>query len=277
MFMKRISLLFIAVLSFYFSPAITPQQLDTATYKLCKQIMYLNPYKFKMEEYAELAYLKRTYQLYYLNINDTTYRDKKAFNNYYYDQFILFKKFFDENAIIPEDCLNIPGSTSEIHPMNKLIFYAIYPETVKIPADYIEQLEKNATAHEFLGPYRMLTAIYFLKKYNYQNLTELQKSKLAVVENHLTNLLYKKYIENKPWSSLKLMSVKLLKMNESSLVKNIDISELVEDVLNNQPIHYYDEDIKNYTQILGEIGGNRVLADNGLALLWIFLLENKKN
>lgn len=72
--------------------------------------MVLDPYQYDdMETYMELAYLKRKYKLDYLKIYDTLYRDRKAYNNYYYDQYILYSKFLSDSAVVTEDCLNIPG------------------------------------------------------------------------------------------------------------------------------------------------------------------------
>ena len=92
--MKKIFILLITFFIFSYTHAVSSQDLDTAIYKLSKQIMVLDPYQYDdMETYMELAYLKRKYKLDYLKIYDTLYRDRKAYNNYYYDQYILYSKF----------------------------------------------------------------------------------------------------------------------------------------------------------------------------------------
>lgn len=275
--MKKIFILLITFFIFSYTHAVSSQDLDTAIYKLSKQIMVLDPYQYDdMETYMELAYLKRKYKLDYLKIYDTLYRDRKAYNNYYYDQYILYSKFLSDSAVVTEDCLNIPGSIGNLHVLKKLLFYALYPETIKIPSNYIEQLEELSTVAEFIGPYKTLQIIYYLKKYNYQNLSDAQKSKLTILENHLSALLYNKYVKDKPWSSLHILSLKVLKLNEYSMVKDIDISKLVEMYKQNKPIDYFDDDMK-YVEIIGNIGGTNILGKDGNALLWIFLMEyNKK-
>lgn len=60
------------------------------------------------------------------------------------------------------------------------------------------------------------------------------------------------------------------------MVKDIDISKLVEMYKQNKPIDYFDDDMK-YVEIIGNIGGTNILGKDGNALLWIFLMEyNKK-
>jgi hypothetical protein len=251
-----------------------PNDIDIAIDNLCKQIVtQQHPYNYKQENYAELAYLKRTFKLPLLNINDSIYL-KQIFNNYYYDQYYLYSKFLNENAIVTEDCLHIDESTEKIHNARKLLFYALYPNSIKLPINIVDEIEEYATIDDFLGPYQMLNVIYYLKKYNYNNLSATQKEKLLTVETHLSKILYTKYIDNKPWNFYKLASLKVLKMNKNELVKNVDISFVVDYFKSNKPLGIVDEDVKN-KETLVKIGSTNIIQQQAVALLWIFLLENK--
>ncbi len=272
--MKKLILLIAALPLYLFSFSYSNQDIDTAIYNLCKEIMVRTPGEFSQENYAELAYLKRNYSLSGLKLNDSAYI-KSIFSNYYYDQFYLYSKFLKEDAIVTEDCLHIPESTEkDVHKVNKLLFYVLYPNSIKMPSNIVDLIDEYSSADEFWGPYKMLTTIYYLKKYNYQNLSPTQKTKLQTVENRLSGQLYKKYIESQPWSFYRLMSFKVLKMNKNESVKDIDISELIQYYKENKQLFYFEGDRK-YTESLGQIGGKRILEYNGCALLWIFLLEIK--
>jgi hypothetical protein len=70
-----------------------------------------------------------------------------------------------------------------------------------------------------------------------------------------------------------MLSVKVLKMNKNELVKNIDLSMLVDYLKNNKPLHVIDEDIKNPAFAI--TGFNNYIEQQATSILWIFLLEIK--
>ena len=272
--MKKILLSFFSFFFIVHAYSVTPQDIDTAIYKLSKQIMINEPLDYKIEYYAELAYLKRTYNLIAIHTNDSIYLKKRVYNNFYYDIFRLYGKFFKDDAIVTEDCLDIPESTAKMYKPEHTLFYALYPESIKIPANYINQLEIAASYDEIIGKLKALNAIYYLKKYNLQNLSATQKSQLSTLEQKVSQDLFKTYIENSPWTSYRLWAVSALKKNNNPLVKAIDISDLVTYYKNNNPLNYFETDLQ-YKDSLAQLGGNRIKTQNALALLWIFLLENK--
>lgn len=260
---------------FFFSLSLfsfTPKDVDSAMTNLCKEIMFSQPQSYSQENYTELAYLKRNFDLNKIKINDSAYLSK-IFNNYYYDLYYLYSKFLNESAVVTEDCLHIKESTENIHKANKLLIYAMYPNSIKLPNNIVEQIDEYATLDEFFGPYKMLNVIYYLKKYNYQNLNESQKDKLTVIENHLSKLFFNKYIDNKPWSYTKLLATKVLKMNNSNFVKDLDVSLVVDYFRGKQPLKILDVDMKS--PYLSTIGSNNMIQQQGIAALWIFLLEFK--
>ncbi len=270
--MRKIITLFIFLPFYFLSFSYTQKDLDSALTNLYREILFSQPQSYAIENYAELAYLKRIFNLSKVNINDSSYKSK-ILNNYYYDQFYLFSKFLNENAIVTEDCLNIPESTEEIHKANKLLYYSLYPNSIKLPSNIIEQIEEYSTIHEFYGPYQMLNIIYYLKKYNYSNLTQLQKDKLATLQTHFEKLIFNKYVKDKNWNFYKLLSVKVLKMNKSDLVKDLDITVLIDYFKAKHPLEVVQED--KTQQILGIVGAKKIIEQQANAILWIFLLEIK--
>jgi hypothetical protein len=270
--MKKIITFFIALPFYLCSFSYTAEDLQTAIDNLCKEVMFSQPQNYSQEGYTELAYLKRNFNLNKITISDSAYKSK-IFNNYYYDQYYLYSKFLNENAIVTEDCLHIPESTEDMYKGVKILFYVLYPNSIKLPDNIIDQIEEYSTAAEFYGPYKMLNVIYYLKKYNYQNLSLKQKEKLNILENHLSKILYSNYIENKSWNLFRMLSVKVLKMNKNELVKNIDLSILVDYLKNNKPLHVIDEDIKN--PAFAKTGFNDYIQQQATSILWIFLLEIK--
>ncbi len=270
--MKKILLPLLSLFISAHAYSVSPQDIDTAIYKLSKQISINEINNYEMSEYAELKYLKRIHHLMDIKTNDSTYLRNMVFNNYYYDRFYLYGKFFNDSAVVTEDCLNIPGTTADWRPSSKLIFYALYP--IKIPHNYLEQLDSFPDQDNFYGKYKALDIIYYLKKYNYNNLSASQKAILPVLEKKLSDFLFKNYIENKPWSTYKLLSIKVLKMNNNALVNGVDISDLVKYYKDNNRLNFFEEDRK-YISTLQYIGGKTMVELIGNALLWIFLLENK--
>lgn len=273
--MKKIRLLPVILLFCHISAfSVSPRDIDTAVYNLCKEIMINNPVSFTQESYTELAYLKRNYNLTALKLNDDVYK-KSIFNNYYYDKYYLYSKFLDENAIVTEDCLLIPESTEkDVNKVDKLLFYVLYPNSIKMPSNIVSLIDEYASADEFWGPYKMLTTIYYLKKYNYQNLSEVQKKQLSATESRLSDVLYDKYVKDLPWSFYKLQSVKLFKMNKIEKYKDINIDELVQHYKSNKALYFFEDDLKN-SQLFNQLSSSEVLQYDARALLWIFLLENK--
>lgn len=272
--MKKIITFFALFTYFLYSFSYTKKDLDSALTNLYREILFSQPQSYEAENYVELAYLKRTFNLSQININDTRYKNK-IINNYYYDRFYLNSKFLNENAIVTEDCLHIPESTEGIHNANKLLYFTLYPNSIKLPSNFIEQIEEYSTIDDFFGPYKMLYVIYFLKKYNYSNLTKIQKDKLSTIQSHLEKLMYNKYIKDKKWSYHWFLSVKVLKMNQSDLVKDLDITTLIDYFIAKNPLGVVQED-KN-ERILGLLGTKEIIEQQANAILWIFLLENNQN
>jgi hypothetical protein len=249
------------------SSAQTRAQLDSAISILSLKINYLDPYSFEQSAYAELAYLKRTYKLDMLKINDTIYKSK--LNDYYYKRFFPFSKFLDDEAVVTEDCLT-DAVNGPVHQSRKLLFYVIYPQSIKLPENIVSQLEEYSSIDEFFGPYNMLNIIYYLKKYNYNNLTKTQKDKLATTESFLSKLLYTKYVSGKPWSFHKFLAVKVLKMNKSEFATGIDFSDLVRYINANGALQLGDEDMKDM-ELIKRVGGKEMMQMEANAVLWIFL------
>jgi len=270
---------FTLVLTFFFifsAYSTTKLQIDSALNKLYEGIARLQPNYINQESYTELAYLKRGYNIKQLKLNDSIYKSK-IINNYYYDQFYLYSKLLNEDAIVSEDCLQIEESTKTLFPMwKKLLIYSLYPNSIKMPTNMVELIDEYSTFDEFFGPYQMLNVIYFLKKYNYKNLSISQKDNLKKIEDRLSTNLFSKYILEKPWSFRKILSVKVLKMNNNTNVKDVDISFLVDRVINNKPEDIINEDIKNPVMI-SLLGEKKFFEYAETSLLWIFLLNLDNN
>jgi len=270
--MKKIITLLLTISCFLSSFSFTKEDVNIAIDNLCKEIMFSQPQSYYQENYVELSYLKRNFNLTGLNLSDSAYKSK-IINNYYYDQYYLYSKFLNENAVVTEDCLHAEG-TETLYKGSKILFYTLYPNSIKLPTDILEQIEEQATMDEFFGPYSMLIDIYYLKKYNYKNLSAKQKEKLIKLEDHLSKILYTKYIENKSWAFYKLLSTKVLKMNDNPLVKNLDISIVVDYFKNNKPLYVLDED-RIDKNLLIKFGSKKIIQMQANAILWIFLLEIK--
>ncbi len=270
--MKKILLTFLFGISLLTSYSQSKEEIKSALNIFCQKVMYQDPYGFNQTNYSELAYLKRNFDLPELKIKDSLYI--AGLNDYAYKKFYLYSKMLNENAIVTEDCFS-DEANSNVHKGTKLLFYCMYPNSVKLPKDIVEQIDEYSTMDEFFGPYTMLYTIYFLKKYNYNNLTSEQKTKLAISETFLSNLIYKKYVENKPWAFYKFLSVKVLKMNNSDLVKNIDISDLVKYFNANGELKLGEDDVKDL-DLLKRVGSKEMVQFEINSLLWIFLSELEK-
>lgn len=252
-------------------------QLTKEQYKLAAEVLYrktsfLDQLKIKQETFAELAYLKRTHQLDSFNLQTKSYIAN--LNDYYYKDFYLYSKLLNENAIITEDCIQ----EAKLLPIKKLLFYCIYPQSVKLPNDIVEQLEEQATVDEFLGPYYALNNIYFLKKYNSHNLSAQQKSKLEKTEQFFSNLLFNKYVKDKEeWNYHKFLSLKVLRMNKYQPAENINIEPLAYFILKDisTPLALGETDLKD-SKLMNSVGYYQTLEMEANALLWIFLLEVDK-
>jgi hypothetical protein len=270
--MKK-SLLCLFLLAFVFSSyGQTKEEINSALNDFCKKIVFKNPVSFEIPVYAELAYLKRNFDLPYLKISDSAYISH--LNDYYYRRFYLYSKLLNENAIVTEDCIHEEGN-EQLNNGVKLLFYILYPNTIKLPADIVEQLEEYSTQDTFFSPVMILQDIYYLKQYNYQNLSKKQKQKLSDLEHSLSDRLYKNYVEGKPWGFYKVISIKVLRMNGNKLADDIDIRPFVMYFNENNPLEVSGPDISN-TELLQTVGYRKVLQYEINALLWIFLTELKK-
>lgn len=104
---------------------------------------------------------------------------------------------------------------------------------------------------------------------------------MSAIEQKYENQLYTRFVENQPWGFYKILSVKVLKLNNYPAVKNIDLSE---------PVNYYLQNGLTTTNILDvppfeldkkdnflvlNIGMDKVRQINAINLLWIIL--NEKN
>jgi hypothetical protein len=267
------------LISYFFiisSFAASKAKVDSALVKLYEALPKLQLTNINPESYAELAYLKRVYNLKELYLNDSAYKSM-IMNNYYYDQFYLYSKLLNENAVVSEDCLHNPESTETLFPMwKKLLIYSLYPKSIKMPTNMVELIDEYATFDEFFGPYYMLNTIYFLKKYNYQNLSAQQKANIKKIEDRLSTNLLNKYVNNKPWSLSKILAIKVLMMNENTLIKIDDIDFLLNSFINNKTNDIISEDLKD-TKMLSLLGARKFYEMGETALLWIFLLEKDKN
>lgn len=250
----------------------TKEELQSAINDLSKKIIYKNPYGFDNSIYADLAYLKRSFNLPYLSINDTIF--KKRLNDYYYKRFYPYSKLLDDRAIVTEDCLN-DEANEKINRGIKVLFYVLYPNSIKLPDNIVDQLEEYSTEEEFFSQYFMLQDIYFLKKYNLSNLTTTQKDQLRSLEYSLSDKLYTKYVVGKPWGFYKFLSLKVLKMNEFNAAAAVDISDLVKYFNSNGPVELGQEDSKDIS-LLSRIGASKIIQYESTALLWIFLTELDK-
>lgn len=273
--MKKFLHLFAILFFFLTSFAQTKAELSSAITRLYTKISYMDQPDFDQETYAELAYLKRIYHLDSFNLKNGRYI--ASLSDHYYKRFYLYSKLLNDNAIVTEDCLN-DDDNKNLHPARKVVFYTLYPNSIKLPKNIIEQIEEYATIDEFFGPYTALNNIYFLKKYNSNNLTTEQKTKLSSVEKSLSDLLYSKYIKDtdgKTWSFYKFLSLKVLKMNANPLVNNVDISLLVGFINSGKPIGLSETDRKDVA-LMNRVGGKAVLDYILNSTLWIFLLELNK-
>ena len=90
--------------------------------------------------------------------------------------------------------------------------------------------------------------------------------------------MYTKYIQNKPWSYYRFLSFKVLKMNNSELVKNIGFSEIVAYLNSNSttPLALSAEDRADVA-LMNRVGGKDVLQQIVNSILWIILIELNKN
>lgn len=273
--MKKLLHLFALLLFFSASFAQSKEEMASASKILYTKISWMDQPDFSQEIYAELAYLKRIYHLDSFNLNNSRYISKM--NDFYYRRFYLFSKLLDENAIVTEDCFQ-DDANKNLHAARKMLPYCIYPNSIKLPKNIVEQLDEYATIDEFFGPYNSLNTIYFLKKYNYSNLSAAQKTKLEGIEKFLSNLMYTKYVQNKPWSYYRFLSLKVLKMNNSELVKNIGFSDIVAYLNNNPmaPLALSDTDRADVA-LMKKAGGKDFLPQIANSILWIILLELNKN
>ena len=97
--MKKIFTLII-IFSYCFSSfAFSAKDKDSAFTNLCKEIMFSQPQSYTQEGYAELAYLKRNFNLPKIKIDDSSYLSKIT-SNFYFDKYYLYSKFLKEDAIV---------------------------------------------------------------------------------------------------------------------------------------------------------------------------------
>ncbi|HQV78549.1 MAG TPA: hypothetical protein PLJ42_06465 [Chitinophagales bacterium] len=256
------------------SNAQTKAELQSAVNRLSHIVTYQDQEEIEQDIFAEFAYLKRTYQLDSCDVRVNRYID--TLNDYYYKRFFLYSKFYNVNAIVTEDCIE-DTNIAKFHPLRKIMFYSIYPNTVKLPKNIIEQFDIYSKEDPFYGPYLALNTIYFLKKYNGQNLSKNQVVDLDKVEKDLCNQLYTKYVlNNNQWNYYKFLSLKVLKMNNFEPTQSTDISMLITYINSGAPIELSEID-RNDIELMNRVGGKSVFHSSLCAAMWIILTDlNKK-
>lgn len=253
----------------------TKEELQASVTRLSKGITYYDQEDIKQQTFAELAYIKRIYKLDSCDVRVARY--VKSLNDYYYKQFFLYSKLIDENAYVTEDCLDNPNKNTDFQPFIKILFYSLYPNTFKLPNNYIEQIETISNEYEFFSPYYALYTIYFLKEYSYDKLNSAQKIKLEKLESSLCDTLYTNYVKNNDnWNYYKLMSLKVLKLNKYAPAQNVDLKLLTSYLNSDQPLMLTEAD-RNDMFLMNSIGGKVAFESSMTAALWIILMELNKN
>ena len=152
---------------------------------------------------------------------------------------------------------------------------------IKLPNDFFDRLETTTKEDDlFLSSYYALNTIFYLKKYH-PNLTEKQKAQLNPLEQKISTYLYTNFVDGKPWSFRRILSVKALKINNNILVNNIDLSELIDLALkygkpntNILDMGAFTEDTKDFF-LMNNIGIDKLKQLQAVSLLWIILIEKK--
>lgn len=250
--------------------------LDSVINKLTTKIA-ASQYYFNDMIYPEIAYLRNTFHLSNIHSNDSIFIKKKT--DYYYKRLYPMGKLMDANFVITEDCFEESEQNNLIDEYI-LFYYSLY-NTIKLPANYINRLKNTAEENSpFLSKYYALRTIYFLKKFNYKQLSEVQKNEIEKLNNKISKDLYTNYINNKDWSFYKIVALSILMMNNNELVKDINIDFLINYYLENgQPttnildIPAFPNDTKD-DFLVKQFGIDKVIQLQTINVLWIFL--NKK-
>ncbi|MFN8281868.1 MAG: hypothetical protein U0U67_01540 [Chitinophagales bacterium] len=249
---------------------------DSLISKLTKKIAKTQ-YDFDRLIYPELAYIRRQYKVPNISTEDLPFALK--LNDFYYKKIYNYRKLFNESYIITEDCIS-----EDPYAANKdgyrLQLYSLY-DNIPLPADYFKRLETVSKEDDpFNNPYYVMQTIYYLKRFH-QNLNASEKSQLKQLEQRLSAYMYDNYVKDKPWSFRKLLSVKVLKINESELVKNIDMSEVIDYYLQNGSADTNIYDVMpfkvdlNDTFIGNAVGFEKLAQFQSISLLWIILIDKK--
>lgn len=273
--MKRLFTLLL--LFFAFSTFAQTSKVDSLINKLSKKIA-ASQYYYHPQLYIEIAFIRDEYNVRNLLKDDSVLI--KRFNDFYYKQFYPYGKLLNRNFQITEDCITDDENKKNLEAY-KLLMYSLY-DNIKLPDDYFKRLETTSKEDDpFMSEYYTLNTIYFLKKFRGSNLTPTQNSQLKTLEEKLSSSLYTNYVVNKPWSFFKLMAVKVLKINKNQLVKNVDMTPVIDyylqrgqpetNILDIEPV---EEDIKS-SFLKNNIGMDKVRQLEAISLLWIILIDKK--
>lgn len=275
--MKKLLLLIVSII--FSSWAVNAQnaKYDSLKVKLSNKIKASQSY-FEFRLYPEIAFIRNEYKDTILS-KQSDLAFIARLNDIYYKRFYPMRRLLDSTFVITEDCMEEQEIAKDLK-MYRLSYYGYNPNWT-LPPDYFEQLQAEASKDEALAPYYALQTIYFLKKYRNNSLTVSEKAAMSAIEQKYENQLYTRFVENQPWGFYKILSVKVLKLNNYPAVKNIDLSE---------PVNYYLQNGLTTTNILDvppfeldkkdnflvlNIGMDKVRQINAINLLWIIL--NEKN
>lgn len=275
--MRKILLLITCILLCNWSVNAQSAKYDSLIVKLSNKIKASQAY-FDFRLYPEITFMRNEYKDTILS-KQSDFAFISKLNDIYYKRFYPLRRLLDTTFIITEDCLEEQEITKDLK-MYRLSYYGYNPNWV-LPPDYFEQLQYEASKDEALAPYYALQTIYFLKKYRNNSLSVSEKAAMNAIEQKYENQLYTRFVENKPWGFYKILSVKVLKLNNYQAVKNIDLSEPVDYYMKNGLITTNILDVPPFETdtndkfLVMNIGIDKVRQINAINLLWIIL--NEKN
>ena len=269
--MKKFFTLFFLILIFYSSSIARDVKTDSLISRITNRIA-ASLDKFNFLIYPDLSYLRDEYKLPNLEKKDDSVYIKKL-DDYYYKRFYPNGKLLDRNFYITEDCIT-QEENADIIDAYKLFYYSLY-DNIRLPNDYVKRLEMSSMdGNQFFSSYYTLRTIYYLKKFNAAQLSAADVKKVNALRDKLCNYLYDAYIVGKPWGFYKIVSVNLLMINQSPLIKNIDINELIDPLekASFADVYPYAQDAKDIF-LMNSIGVDKVMQMQAISQLWIILLK----
>lgn len=282
--MKRIftllffSLLFISVFA-QKNNNNTYSKIDSTINRITKKVSKVQYYADYMY-YPELAYMRNKYNLPNLYKNDTPFVSK--LNDYNYKRIYPLLKLINNNFTITEDCIISDNASKS--PINKLLYYSIN-NTIKIPTNFVNTLDSISKIDDemvILYWYHTLRIIYYLKQFNYSQLSTIDKSKVDLIEKSTSEKMYNTFIKDKKWGFCKITALAMLKINKNPLVDNFDITDLLNhylyngnDEINILDIPFFSSDIGSLNYLFSTMGADKMQQLQVLNTLWIILAEKK--